>query len=227
MTSMSGYDQGFLFSYDLELTAEWHALRKRQEEKRMYEFARKEAWDSGCPFPEDRKKWYAFTNDCPHGLKEKERVRAEYREWYFEHSEWRIHATQCLRARKLGRRVGRRDAILKVYARARAEQEIPCYWCKRLTSPDDREVDHMVPLTRGGHHTAKNLSIACRNCNQVKSDRMPDEFIRSISRLRMENLSRLRRGLRHQLLFGFAELPPIKRKTLRRATQLTLVKLSE
>jgi 5-methylcytosine-specific restriction endonuclease McrA len=222
---MSEYHQGFLFSDDLELLAEWHALREKQEERRSYEAARKEAWYSGCPFPEDREKWYAFTNDHPHSLKEKERVRAEYREWYFEHSEWRIHATESLRARKLGRRVGKRDAILKVYARAREAKEIPCYWCKRLTTPDDREVDHIVPLTGGGDHTAKNLGISCRNCNQAKSDRVPDEFMKSIRPLRMENLSRLRRGLRDQLLLEFAESPPIKRKTPRRATQLTLLKI--
>ena len=66
----------------------------------MYEAARKEAWYSGRPFPEDENKWYAFTNDCPHGLKEKERVRAEYREWYFDHSEWRLHATESLYVRE-------------------------------------------------------------------------------------------------------------------------------
>jgi 5-methylcytosine-specific restriction endonuclease McrA len=223
---MSEYDQGFLFSDDPELLAEWHALREKQEEKRSYEGARKEAWYSGCPFPEDRKKWYAFTNNHPHSLKEKERVRAEYREWYFEHSEWRSHATESLRARKLGRRVGKRAAILKVYARAREAKEIQCYWCKRQTTfPAEREVDHMVPLTRGGDHTAKNLCISCRSCNQAKSDRMPDEFMKSIRPLRMENLSRLRRGLQDQLLLEFAELPTIKRKTPRRATQLTLLKL--
>jgi 5-methylcytosine-specific restriction endonuclease McrA len=222
---MSECDQGFLFSEDPELTAEWHALRKKQEERRTLEAARKEAWYSGRPFPEDRKKWHAFMNDYPHGIKEQERVKAEYREWYFEHSEWRIHATQSLRARKLGRRVGERDAILKVYARARAANAIPCHWCKRLTEPGDREVDHIVPLARGGDHMARNLSIVCRNCNQAKGDRMPDEFVESIRSLRAENTSRLRRGRRDQLLLEFAELPPIMRKKPGRATQLTLLKL--
>ena len=228
MLPISEYEQGFLFCDDSELLAELRALREKQEEKRSYEAAKKDAWDSGSPFPEDRRKWYAFKNDCPHGLNAKERVRAEYREWYFEHSEWRIHATESLRARKLGRRVGKRDAILRVYARAREAKEILCYWCKRLTTfPAEREVDHIVPLTRGGDHTAKNLCISCKNCNQAKSDRMPDEFINSIRLLRMENLSRLRRGLRDQLLLEFAELPPIKRKTPRRATQLTLLRMPE
>jgi 5-methylcytosine-specific restriction endonuclease McrA len=222
-------DQGFLFGEDSELLAEWHALCERREQnleqKRVYEVARREAWYNGCPFPEDQKKWYAFTNDCPHGVKEKERVRGEYREWYWEHAEWRLHATESRRARQLGRRVGRRDAILRVYARARAEEAIPCYWCKRPTTPDDREVDHIVPLTRGGHHMARNLAISCRNCNQAKSDQMPGDFMRSIRLLRNENISRLRRGLQDQFRFEFAQLPPIKCKGPRRATQLTLLKL--
>lgn len=222
---MSECDQGFLFGDDPELLAEWNALRERQEARRLFEVARKEAWYSDRPFPEDEKKWYAFKNDYPHRPKDKERVRAEYREWYFGHSEWRQHATESLRARQLGRRVGKRDAILKVYTRARGEAAILCHWCKRVTAPDDREVDHIVPLTRGGHHTAKNLTISCRNCNQMKSDQMPDEFTRSIRLLRAENISRQRRGLQDQLVLEFAELPPIKRKMPRRATQLTLLKL--
>ena len=222
---MSECDQGFLFSYDPELLAEWHALREKQEERRLFEVARKEAWYSGCPFPEDQKKWYAFTNDCPRSLEEKERIRAEYREWYFDHAEWRLHATESLRARQLGGRVGKRDAILRVYTKARAEAVIACHWCKRLTTPGEREVDHILPLTRGGHHTARNLTIVCRNCNQAKSDQMPDEFMRSIRPLRIENMSRLRRGLQDQLVLEFAELPPIIRKAPQRATQLTLLKL--
>lgn len=32
-------------------------------------------------------------------------------------------------------------------------------------------VDHMVPLSRGGHNTIKNLATACAGCNSAKRDR--------------------------------------------------------
>lgn len=53
-----------------------------------------------------------------------------------------------------------------------------CYLCgvstpRRLRgSIDDRspEVDHVVPLARGGNHTEGNLRCCCRKCNQKKAD---------------------------------------------------------
>jgi 5-methylcytosine-specific restriction endonuclease McrA len=38
------------------------------------------------------------------------------------------------------------------------------------------ELDHAVPLSRGGAHTSANVQCLCRLCNQIKSDMMPDEF---------------------------------------------------
>lgn len=52
-----------------------------------------------------------------------------------------------------------------------------CYICKKKTPKklrgtyDDRapEVDHIVPLSKGGNHTFANLACACRKCNGVKN----------------------------------------------------------
>lgn len=38
--------------------------------------------------------------------------------------------------------------------------------------PTAPELDHMVPLSKGGHHTWANVQCACRKCNQMKSDRL-------------------------------------------------------
>jgi 5-methylcytosine-specific restriction endonuclease McrA len=37
-------------------------------------------------------------------------------------------------------------------------------------------LDHVIPLTRGGAHTASNLRVACRSCNSSKGELMPDEY---------------------------------------------------
>jgi len=39
------------------------------------------------------------------------------------------------------------------------------------------ELDHIVPLSRGGAHTDDNLQLLCRDCNQLKSGLMMYEFI--------------------------------------------------
>lgn len=43
---------------------------------------------------------------------------------------------------------------------------------KRGTYADDApELDHIVPISKGGQHTYLNTQCACRKCNQIKSDR--------------------------------------------------------
>ena len=36
--------------------------------------------------------------------------------------------------------------------------------------------DHVVPLSRGGAHTAENVVPACKPCNSSKRDRTPNEW---------------------------------------------------
>lgn len=50
-----------------------------------------------------------------------------------------------------------------------------CFWCG---FPSNRlEQDHIIPLSRGGPHTASNIVPACRSCNASKNDKMPWEWI--------------------------------------------------
>ena len=53
-----------------------------------------------------------------------------------------------------------------------------CHICKRKLKWEDRgknldrspEIDHLWPMSKGGHHLFENLAIACRVCNANKSD---------------------------------------------------------
>lgn len=48
----------------------------------------------------------------------------------------------------------------------------------RGTHHDDApEIDHIIPLAKGGTHTWSNVQCLCRICNQMKSDMMPERFI--------------------------------------------------
>ena len=37
-------------------------------------------------------------------------------------------------------------------------------------------IDHVVPLSKGGGNTLKNMVIACLECNQSKADKTVEEF---------------------------------------------------
>jgi len=51
-----------------------------------------------------------------------------------------------------------------------------CFWCKE---PWGRgaEVDHHLPVSKGGKEGIDNLRVLCNQCNRAKSTRHPEEFL--------------------------------------------------
>lgn len=49
------------------------------------------------------------------------------------------------------------------------------------THPDAPELDHVIPVARGGPHSMANTKCACRACNSARGDRVPtEELLRSL-----------------------------------------------
>lgn len=56
-------------------------------------------------------------------------------------------------------------------------QEYKCFYCKQhFTFENDLEIDHLIPVFRGGTCSIGNAVISCRQCNRAKSHRLPIEF---------------------------------------------------
>ena len=61
-----------------------------------------------------------------------------------------------------------------------------CYICGVETPKDKRgtyepnapELDHIIPLAKGGTHMKDNLACCCRECNHKKSDQIPQGVVR-------------------------------------------------
>lgn len=53
--------------------------------------------------------------------------------------------------------------------------EYTCQYCGSEFSPRDLTFDHVMPRSRGGRTTWKNIVAACKPCNQRKGDLTPDE----------------------------------------------------
>jgi 5-methylcytosine-specific restriction endonuclease McrA len=80
------------------------------------------------------------------------------------------------------RRSRQRGAMTAAELRAwEACQQKVCHWCAAKCDP--YEIDHRVPLSKGGKHEARNLVISCRTCNRRKGARCPLEFAQSLGRL--------------------------------------------
>jgi 5-methylcytosine-specific restriction endonuclease McrA len=49
-----------------------------------------------------------------------------------------------------------------------------CGYCHGPAVP--AEIDHIIPLSRGGTNDPRNLTVACRACNTAKNNRTPAEW---------------------------------------------------
>jgi 5-methylcytosine-specific restriction endonuclease McrA len=170
--------QQLLFGDDAEAQAQEAARLAALD----YTEARKLAWSQGKPFPEDETKWYAAHRDLTNA-----RCRETYQQNYAAVAESYLQGTARYRAEQLGCKIGRRGPILKIYAKAVHASVLLCYWCKKLTRPGERHVDHKQPLAAGGAHVAGNLCITCAECNLVKGDTEPNEFRQMVAAKRIAN----------------------------------------
>ena len=54
-------------------------------------------------------------------------------------------------------------------------QKWRCWWCGEKCQKK-YHVDHLIPISKGGHNDPSNLVISCPKCNCSKKDKMPSEF---------------------------------------------------
>lgn len=80
--------------------------------------------------------------------------------------------------RRAARRRARQDVSEAEWYSLRAEaferDGYACTYCGDTDGP--HEVDHVVPLSRGGASTIENLTVACRSCNASKKDKLVSEW---------------------------------------------------
>ena len=59
-----------------------------------------------------------------------------------------------------------------------------CFYCGKDISPFENrlmrfEIDHLVPVAKNGRSEQNNYVAACRECNNLKSDKTVEEFLES------------------------------------------------
>jgi 5-methylcytosine-specific restriction endonuclease McrA len=57
-----------------------------------------------------------------------------------------------------------------------------CFYCFRELKEGRYELDHVVPSSRNGNKTYRNLVAACLDCNNTKGDEAVESFLRSLFR---------------------------------------------
>ena len=60
-----------------------------------------------------------------------------------------------------------------------------CYLCGDFVDFDSFEIEHKVPISKGGTNDLSNLFCSCHTCNQIKHDIYPEDFMERISKIFM------------------------------------------
>ncbi|MBZ5726369.1 MAG: HNH endonuclease [Acidobacteriia bacterium] len=81
------------------------------------------------------------------------------------------------RALTRGATVGDPKAVAAIYEKAKSKRRVRCAYCGRYPRVGERHVDHVIPLAKGGPHTAANLRITCAQCNLSKGVKTAEEFL--------------------------------------------------
>lgn len=59
-----------------------------------------------------------------------------------------------------------------------------CYYCGGKFSKDEITMDHIVPLSRGGTSSKNNIVACCKNCNNIKKNKLPLEWEEYLEKLK-------------------------------------------
>jgi 5-methylcytosine-specific restriction endonuclease McrA len=96
------------------------------------------------------------------------RQRLKYPERYREYNVRR-------RARERGADISNKETA-SIIRKWKKLPEFECSYC-HLTFPTKRmHIDHIIPISKGGHHTPENICRSCAPCNRRKWGKMPEEF---------------------------------------------------
>lgn len=90
----------------------------------------------------------------------------------------------------------------KIYQKTKGH----CYLCGEFVDYDSFEIDHRIPLAKGGTNDLSNLFCSCHCCNHIKHDIYPTDFMEKITQIFMYQVTQ--KGNNHTKLF-------VARKTMK------------
>lgn len=110
---------------------------------------------------------------------------ARNQEEYLERNRrWRQTAagqTACANAHAKRRaNIGDDTVSVEEWRQVMATSDWKCVYCQVSLTPENRSIDHVIPLSRGGKHCIVNLVACCRTCNSKKGNKSVSDFVAEI-----------------------------------------------
>lgn len=164
-------------------TAIWRSKNKeRLEEKRK-------AW---CSLNKEKIK----AADAARWVRNKERLSKQAAAWRAANpelykkagAEWRANNKEKIRIAASDKRaLKKRNSAGKlspdIASRLLVLQRGKCAVCKTKLKMTGYDLDHIVPLSKGGAHADSNLQLTCPRCNRKKSNKDPIRFMQEMGYL--------------------------------------------
>lgn len=103
-----------------------------------------------------------------------EKVRAATKKWERENPDKHRAYKRLQRAKRRGATSG--TPVDRAYIIQR-DSSI-CHICGETVEPNDINLDHLIPLSKGGEHTVVNLRVSHFRCNRLRSDgKLPAQLL--------------------------------------------------
>ncbi len=101
-----------------------------------------------------------------------DRAKRNYKNWV-ENNRDKRRLTSAISRHKHRAKTRLFDCSSKIRILSR---ECFCHWCCCRLSETNRQIDHVIPIARGGEHKPDNLVAACSFCNNSKNNRLVEEW---------------------------------------------------
>lgn len=113
------------------------------------------------------------------------RFRRNHPGYYTQYwKDYRIKNREYVASLNLKHKIIRRGACIgdsavgPLIAQWRREPRFECSYCRNeFSTREHLQVDHIIPISRGGKHTVDNVCRACKRCNLSKNSKTPEEFL--------------------------------------------------
>jgi 5-methylcytosine-specific restriction endonuclease McrA len=111
----------------------------------------------------EKRKAYSKTYHQTNYQKNRQRILFQTKQYTKAHPEVRQKTLAKRRAANINCKI-----VGRVIKKWKQESQFYCYYCQRLLPRELLEIEHVKPVSKGGHHSSDNVAKSCGGCNSKK-----------------------------------------------------------